>query len=236
VRELTILAGASTGYLIGAFLAVFHERLYTGAPLRGAVRPCAGGHASPLWWSGTAGYLWAKGRCAAGCRLRAPLWYQPLLGAVIGGVVAARAGSAGAGLLIGVFSAILLAFVATDFERRLLPNRLMYPALILAVTFCWAWPDRTAVSSLGGGLAAFGATLLLFFLSPQFGFGDVKLAAMVGLLSGIENTLTALIVGSLAGALVAVAMLITRRAHAKATMAYGPFLALGALVGMLAAT
>jgi prepilin signal peptidase PulO-like enzyme (type II secretory pathway) len=233
---MALFAGAGIGYLVGTLLAVYHDRLYTGAPVRGAVRACAAGHAAPLWWSGTPGYLLAGGRCAEGCRLRRPSWYQPLLGAVAGALVASQAADAGEALLMGAFAMILLALVATDFERRLLPNRLMYPALLLAVAFCWAWPGRSATSSLAGGGVAFIGMLVIFLLSPQLGFGDVKLAAMVGLLSGLENTLMALIIGSLAGAGVATFMLIARRAHAKSTMAYGPYLALGALVGMLAAT
>jgi prepilin signal peptidase PulO-like enzyme (type II secretory pathway) len=229
-----MVVGAGIGYVVGAVLAIFHDRLYTGSALRGPIRACADGHGWPHWWAGTAGYLVSRGRCPEGCRLRAPLWYQPLIGAVVGGGVAWRAENFGEGLLLGVFVTILLALVATDFERHLLPNRLVYPAILLAVALCWAWPGRTAAGSLAGGLAAFAVMFLIFMLSPQFGFGDVKLAALLGLVSGLDNTLMALITGSLAGAFVAVVMLTTRRAQARATMPYGPYLALGAFIGMLA--
>jgi hypothetical protein len=58
---------------------------------------------------------------------------------------------AGPALLTAAFSLALLVLASTDFERKRLPNRLMYPALVAALAFCWAWPDRDIQSILAGG-------------------------------------------------------------------------------------
>src|SRR4051794_34981128 len=76
----------------------------------------------------------------AGRRLRV---YQVLAG-VAGGSAWALAAHVGANWLgtacLFLFAVILVVLASTDFERRRLPNRLMYPAIVLAAALSWAWP------------------------------------------------------------------------------------------------
>ncbi len=226
-------AFTAAGYLIGTLLALTLDRLYTGAPVRGPIVLCK--HDLPRrCWLGTAGYLLARGRCPSGCRLPARLWYLPLIGAVAGMVIALRAVDIRHAVVVASFSTVLLAFVATDFERHLLPNRLMYPALAAAVALCWVWPGRGPASSLEGGALGLGLMFVLFMVAPGFGFGDVKLAGLLGLVAGLPNTLPALTIGAVAGGVAIALMLLTRRARLHTGIAYGPYLALGAFIGMLA--
>jgi leader peptidase (prepilin peptidase) / N-methyltransferase len=74
---------------------------------------------------------------------------------------------------------------------------------------------------------------VLFMVMPGFGFGDVKLAGLLGLVAGLSNTFPALAIGVLAGGLGSLFMLLFRRAGRKTAIAYGPYLALGAFAGML---
>ena len=164
----------------------------------------------------------------------ARLWYLPLIGAGAGATIALRAADARHGVLVALFATVLLALVGTDLERHLLPNRVIDPALAVALALCWAWPDRSAVSSLAGGLTALLVMAVAFLLAPGFGLGDVKLATLLGLLSGLSNALPALMVGMIAGGLGATLLLVAGRARMTSAMAYGPYLALGAFVGMLA--
>ena len=62
------------------------------------------------------------------------------------------------------------------------------------------------------------------------GFGDVKLAGVIGLMLGYPFVVPALMVGIILGGLAALALLITRKAERKSYIAYAPYLALGALV------
>ncbi len=62
--------------------------------------------------------------------------------------------------------------------------------------------------------------------------GDVKLAGLIGLTTGLDGVILAMTVGILAGGLAALALLASRRFDRKATMAYAPYLALGAWVAL----
>ncbi len=148
----------------------------------------------------------------------------------------------GPALLTAAFGMVLVVLSSTDFERRRLPNRLMYPALIAAGAFCWAWPDRSAADigigfAVAGGIAlglyllgaAFGA--MLGVSETPFGFGDVKLIALEGLLLGWSAVLSALFLGVLLAGVPALVMILM--GGAKKTFSYGPYLAAGCLVVLL---
>jgi leader peptidase (prepilin peptidase)/N-methyltransferase len=85
-----------------------------------------------------------------------------------------------------------------------------------------------------GGVVAFAVMFVLFMVLPGFGFGDVRLAGLVGLLAGIGLLLNTLMVAAIAAGVGAGFMLVTRRVGRRGVIAYGPYLALGAFWAMLA--
>jgi leader peptidase (prepilin peptidase)/N-methyltransferase len=80
----------------------------------------------------------------------------------------------------------------------------------------------------------FAVLFLIAFISPRsFGFGDVKLGGLLGGYLGWFGWLYVyygIFGGFLLGAVVAVALLATRRASLKSALAFGPMLILGALI------
>lgn len=232
---IAILLAAAGGYAAGVLLALFLDRVYTDAPWWGRPSVCEDEGAPALAWMGTLGYLLMRGRCPSGCKLAARLWYLPLLGGGAGAMIALDAGSPGEIALDTLFALVLLAFVGTDYERHLLPNRLMYPALVAAAALSWVWPGRNAADALLGGAIGFGILFVLATVLPGFGFGDVKLAGLLGLLAGSANTVPALAVGMIAGGIASVILLASRRISRRSAIAYGPYLILGAFLGMLSA-
>lgn len=231
-----VLLWLVTGYAAGTLLALTQDAFYPGAPLRGSLTLChtEGEGAMPRrLWLGTLGFLLLRGRCPSGWPLPARLWYLPLLGATAAAVIAQRAVDGRHAALTAVFAVVLLALTGTDLERRLLPNRLLYPALALACFLCWAWPGRSWLGTLAGGMLGLGVMGAVFMLLPGFGWGDVKLALLLGLVSGVAHTPMALFVAMASGGLVAALLLLSRRAGPRTVMPYGPYLALGAFVGML---
>jgi leader peptidase (prepilin peptidase)/N-methyltransferase len=227
------VTGLLAGYVTGTFLALILDRLYPGAPLRGPLHLGERDGRSLHAWAGTVGFLLAQGRCPSGGRLPARLCYLPLLGAGAGLTIARRAADGRHAALIAVVTLVLLAFVATDLERRVLPNRLMVPALVLAVVLSWAWPDRSAPDSVAGGVVGLAVMGTMYVIFPGFGLGDVKLATLLGLVSGASDAVPALLVAMLAGGIGGGALLVLQRAGPHSTMAYGPYLAIGAFVGMV---
>jgi leader peptidase (prepilin peptidase) / N-methyltransferase len=134
-----------------------------------------------------------------------------------------------------VFVSTLVAVTLTDLELKLIPNRILLVATALglglvAVGDPGSLPERLAAAAAAGGLL-FAAALAY----PQgMGLGDVKLAAVMGLFLG-RNVAPALLVALLAGSIVGLAIVIREGAAArKRGIPFGPFLALGGVVGLLA--
>jgi leader peptidase (prepilin peptidase)/N-methyltransferase len=127
--------------------------------------------------------------------------------------------------------AVLVAVTVTDLERRIVPNRIVIPALAVAlVVQTLRDPGFEWILS---ALAAGGFFLLLALLYPAgLGMGDVKLAAFLGAWLGRDVTV-ALFVGSLLGALYAL-LILARRGSAgrKTTLPYVPALAAGGVIGL----
>jgi leader peptidase (prepilin peptidase)/N-methyltransferase len=140
----------------------------------------------------------------------------------------------GGTVLTGVFSVIFLALLFTDLERRLLPNRIIYPAALLAMAVSWAWPDRNAAQAFAGGGLAFAIMLLMYIISlGRFGFGDVKMATLMGLAAGFPAMTVGLFFTAISAGLVALILMLTRVVRLGQYMPYGPFIALGAIVSLL---
>jgi len=147
-------------------------------------------------------------------------------------LVALRGGGPAEMALNALFSAVLLLLLVTDLERRLIPNRIVYPAAALALALSWAWPDRGLLSALAGGGLLFSLTLVVYIVARGgFGAGDVKMAALIGLMTGLPRALVGLTIGVLAGALAAIPFLLLGRRGLY--IPYGPFLALGGIVALL---
>ena len=127
--------------------------------------------------------------------------------------------------------AVLVAVSVTDLERRIIPNRIIVPALAAALVVQTA--RDPSVEWLVGALAAGGFFLVLALVYPAgLGMGDVKLAAFMGAWLGWDVAV-ALFAGSLLGMVPAlVALLRSGGRGRKETMPYGPFLAAGGVIGL----
>lgn len=138
-----------------------------------------------------------------------------------------------------VYSAIFALVLVTDIERRLILNVVMYPAILLAFVASFFTPGMMWWSALAGGaigLAFFlGAAMVgsALFGSGALGGGDVKLAAFIGLITGFPLVIEALLLAMLLGAVVSLALLVTRVRSLRDPIPYGPFLVAGAAVTLL---
>ncbi len=165
--------------------------------------------------------------------------YQPGLvaalsavaGAAIGAAVSRESASVTDGVLAGGFSAVLLWLAVHDVQTRRIPSRVVFPALGLAISVSWAWSDGALVPRLlAGGIVLLGGLVL-----PRGGIGDgdIKMAAFVGLLVGLDGLLFATIVAILAAGLTASVLLTAGRVHRGSAIAYAPFIAFGAITALL---
>jgi leader peptidase (prepilin peptidase)/N-methyltransferase len=217
---------------VGSFLNVVAARV----PLkRSIVHPGSAcmSCSTPLAWYDNIpvlSYVLLRGRCRhCGAAIS---WRYPAVEAVTAVLIAGcvlEFGVTWDALIGSVFCAALVAVSATDFERRIIPNRIVLPsaAFVLAANTL----VHPSVEWIAAGLGAAGFLLLAALAYPAgMGMGDVKLALLMGV--GLGRTVpVALMIGMLS-ALVPAIVLLARHGSAARKMAipFGPFLALGGVV------
>ena len=135
------------------------------------------------------------------------------------------------------YTAWLLLVLVIDFEHHRVLNIMLPPAILVALVaplLTWlGWANLPTYSSaLLGGLAGFGSFLIIYLIGRgrMMGAGDLKLAGVIGLMIGYPMVWVALMAGIFLGGIAAIFLMVRCRAAAKSYMAYGPYLALGALL------
>lgn len=184
-------------------------------------------HYWTLWW-----YPWRRGICPH-CAGRRP-WRVPLLEvatALAFGLAWLAWADDPALLVVACFYAVfLLTVLVIDLEHRRVLNVMLLPAAVVALFFSALPGTPDPLNALLGGAVGFGLFLGLALIGRgALGAGDVKLAGVIGLMTGYPSVITALVVGILLGGGAALLLLLSRRASRKSYMAYAPYLSLGAL-------
>lgn len=141
----------------------------------------------------------------------------------------------GAHLVVAsLYVSLLILITGIDLEHRRILNRVVYPAMLIAPAASVVYGVEIQASLLGGGVGFLFMLLLYLVTGGGMGAGDVKLATVVGLFSGFPAILVALFAASIAGGVVAAALLITRIQGRKDPIPYAPFISFGALVAFVA--
>jgi leader peptidase (prepilin peptidase)/N-methyltransferase len=172
--------------------------------------------------------------CAAPISPRYPL-IEALTAALCVGAVLTHITGIGIATSVVV---ILLVIPATliDLEHRIIPNKLTALGAVLALAIGVALDPSGEPERLIAGAAAGGFLLVAALAYPGgMGMGDVKLAAVLGLLLG-RAVAPAILIALLSGVLLG-AFVIARkgaREGRKTAVPFGPFLAFGALVSVFA--
>lgn len=227
------------GLVAGSFVTAVAYRVPRGMSIAGPRSLCPACGAQIAAYDNVPVLSWVllrgRARCCGG-RI-SPLY--PLTELAVGALFAATvlvyrhdAAEAVIGL---VFVTMLAAVTLTDLEQRIIPNKILLVSAILCVAIAvptdpGGMPERLIAAAAAGGLL-FVAALAY---PGGMGLGDVKLAAVMGLFLGravAPAILTALLFGSVIGL-----ALIARHGSSARKMAipFGPFLALGGIVGLLA--
>jgi len=236
VNAALAAASLAPALALGSFLNVVVARLPERRSLmrpRSACPSC--GH--ELAWHDNVpllSYAVLRGRCRS-CREPISLRY-PLVELSTAALVAAcflRFGLTAQAFVGAFFVTVLVALSAIDFERRILPDKIVLPstAIVLVAQVAIA-PERT-LEWVGAALAA---SLFLFVAVVAYpkgmGMGDVKLALLLGAALGRYVTV-GLMLGMLAAMVVGIVLLVRHGPAArKMAIPFGPFLALGSVVAL----
>jgi leader peptidase (prepilin peptidase)/N-methyltransferase len=95
-------------------------------------------------------------------------------------------------------------------------------------------PQPSIASGVMAGAIGFVFFLIVFVINPRgIGIGDIKLAGLIGLVTGFPLVIVALLIGIVVGGLVAVVYLVLRLKGRKDVIPYGTFLGIGPIVTLL---
>ena len=185
-------------------------------------------------------YLWLRGRCricGAGIPLRIVI--VETLTAVLFACLWWYYGFHLQLLFFILFSCLFIVLFFIDLEHGLILNKIVYPAIVVVLCIAPFRPDLVIPGSLtgisilnaliGGGVA-FGIFLAIVFLSRGgMGWGDVKMALLIGLVTGYPLILVALLISIFSGAVLAILLIVFRLRKRRDPIPFGPFLSVGAL-------
>lgn len=171
---------------------------------------------------------------------------RPVLMAVVtAAVLAAFAVRLGADTALAAYAVLavgLVAMSAVDLERFILPNRILYPTLSLfapllvvasAVDHRWGSLGRAAVT----GAVLFATFFAVHLAVPKgMGFGDVRLAGLLGLATGwfgYGHAFVGFFAAFVLGAVIGIGVMAATGGGRKTRIPFGPFLAAGAVVAVV---
>src|SRR5579875_1779528 len=236
---LFICMSTVVGLCVGSFVNVVASGLPAGLSLVSPGSACPGCGTAIRSYDNVPVISWLALRghcrdCDTEISARYPLT-EAATGALFAAVVLATHAHAAVWLDL-CFVAALVAITRIDLEHRIIPNRILALLAIIAIALTAIvapseLPGRFIAAATGGGILA--AVALAY---PQgLGMGDAKLVAVMGLVLG-SALAPAVFVALLAGSLVGIAIIARRGVTAgrKSAVPFGPFLALGGLVGLFA--
>jgi leader peptidase (prepilin peptidase)/N-methyltransferase len=239
---LFIVFWTMVGLAVGSFLNVVADRLPADESIAAPPSHCgACGRPLAAWeMIPVLSFLALRGQCCT-CHMRIGLrvlWVE--LGT--GGLFALAAWlhpvadwRAGANVVLtSVYLAVLVVVTVTDLEYGLILDAVIVPAMVLAVFGALVvdvqnWPLHLVSGIVGGGVIA----LIIALVPEGMGWGDAKLAALIGTVTGWPGVAFALFVGFVTGGIIAGALLATGRKARGQTIALGPFLAFGGALILL---
>lgn len=227
------------GLIFGSFYNVVGLRLPKGESI---IRPrshCPGcGHTleardlMPLL-----SYLWNKRRCRfCATSISANYFVMELLTGLLFLVTYLAFGLTLETGVVLLFISLLVIITVSDLAYFLIPDKITFPgfALLLLLRF-WIHPDEPYISHLIGAALGFMIFFVIALLARGgFGFGDVKLFAVVGLFFGWPRLLVVILLSTLLGTLFGLVLIAVGKAQEgrKTEIPFGPFIALASVISI----
>ncbi len=230
------------GLLLGSFANVCIHRLPRDKSVVWPRSACPGCGRLIRWYDNFPVLSWLilRGRCRDCRRPISPRYPAvELLVGVIFALAAARNPGSWPGMISeAVFGWSLVVLIFTDFDHRILPDLVTLGGTVVGLGLSFLRPDvrpiDAAIGALLGGGVLWGISAIYSRVRKRdgMGFGDVKMLMMIGAFLGWRGVVAALVLGSLAGAIVGLFLFFFRgRSLATTALPFGVFLGLAALLG-----
>jgi leader peptidase (prepilin peptidase)/N-methyltransferase len=203
------------------------------AALAGAVLGVVADRLSVRWPEHEDDYI------ARGCDWRTVV--VAIAGAVVGYILVTRWSEPRDLAVLGVYCAALLVLFATDLDQKMLPDLITLPLIVfcaaaLALNAAPPLADKP-LGQISGVAAAIGLPVFLFvsdrLLRGELGWGDLKLAVSVGLMSGVTNTFVGILAASIGFSIVLIALIAARRISLRSAVPFGPVLIITGFIAAL---
>jgi leader peptidase (prepilin peptidase)/N-methyltransferase len=237
-ESIAPLVLALLGLAVGSFLNVCIHRIPRAQSLLHPGSRCPRCGYALRWFDNIPilSYVLLRGRCR---KCRAPISIRyPIVEIVTMALFLAHYAIFGWSALLAVrllFACALLVLFAIDLEHHLLPNVITLPGIAAGLVASALLPPglRDAIVGMlvgGGVLWVIGEAYYRYSGQEGMGGGDVKMLAMIGAFLGWKLVLVTLVLSSVAGSIIGMLVIASRRGGMKYALPYGTFLALGALV------
>lgn len=236
---MAILIGIVLGLILGSFLSVLVGRWETKEGIVAGRSECPDCRHVLAWYDLVPLLSWMMllGKCRY-CRMPISVRY-PLMELTMAATLSVYAWRYG---LLSFWSlsdvAILFGLVALfffDLRWHLLPDAIIFPLVVIVVArIIWLRPDLL-VNGLVTGAALAGILGLLYLVSrgTWLGFGDVKLALLIGVLFGYPGAVGVTLIAIWTGALVGIGLMLLHRATMKTALPFGSFWTAVAVLAVL---
>lgn len=235
------------GAAVGSFLNVVADRLPAGKSIISPPSHCPNCQRKlsakdmiPIF-----SYLWLRRRCRyCGATIPMRLFWVELGTAVLFTFLYWHYGLGWELTIVALYCCLFIALLVIDLEHGILPNKIVYPgmaiALIVAILGSIFGFEPRGVADSGFGLGVVDAAIgggigLGLLLIPALiyrggmGWGDIKLAGLIGLVTGFPLVFVAMFLAIVSGGLVAGVLLLLKLKGRKEAIAFGPFLSLAAM-------
>ncbi len=237
------------GLAIGSFLNVLIDRIPNNeSPFKG--RSYCDKCKKTLKWHDLiplVSYLYLKGKCRY-CRAHISFYY-PLVELITGVMFVivykftiSTIELPFSNIIIGylyyllIFSCFIVIFF-TDLKYGIILDKIIYSAIVVSLIYHFSTLSYqlSAVNYLASGLGAFIFFFVLYLTTrgKGMGFGDVKLAFLLGIILGFPKIIIAFYLAFLTGAIVGSILIIWGKKKLKGgTIPFGPFLIIGAVLSL----
>ncbi len=236
VIVFAFLFGASWGSFLYTFILRYLDGTYTKNPLYALTYPSHCPHCSEkiklLYLIPIAGYFFAKGHCSV-CKQPISFLY-PAAEIACGAIAIATFYFFDWAIALAYFIAITtsLSIAIIDYITMEIPNFLIAILFLTGILVC-AMEDQWFLHVQGAVLMIAVFTMPLLIVKSGFGGGDVKFAGTIGFFLGWQESIVALEIALITGALYGIGFAVFKSKTLKAHIPFGPFLTLGFIIALL---
>ncbi|MDD5569361.1 MAG: prepilin peptidase [Candidatus Pacebacteria bacterium] len=238
------------GLIIGSFLNCVIWRIYKNQSFMSGRSYCPNCKHALAWYDlvPVLSYVLLMGKCRY-CKKKISLQY-PLVELATALIFVAIYNFLGVNILQGfdfnfyyvlflwAITAILIVAFVFDLKHYIIPDSVTFSGIIISViwiVFAFSqnfYTTKDLIDFFAAGLGAAIFFFLIWFFSKgkAIGFGDVKLAFLLGLVLGLPNIFVALFVSFLLGAIIGLILIALKKKKMKSAIPFGPFLIISTFI------